>query len=206
MSLLSQDPQSQPDDAALGESYTRGTSSLVRAAIAAAVLVSLAIAIYFFAGQRRPVATAEILDVWAHPMHTVTPGFDASGTAISQESFDQVLVFARVRLHNQFKGPLFLHQIQTNITLGDGVRTSFAASPSQYERVFLAYPELASWRATTLSTEQTLDTGQTAEGTFVSSFRMPRDQWEARRGLSFTFGFRYQPEVTVPWKGAVTDR
>jgi len=194
------------DDAALGESFTKGTSPMVWAAVAAAVLVSIAIAVYVIAGEKKPVASAEIVEVWAHPMHTVTPGFDASGAAISQETFDQVLVFAHVRLHNQFKGPLFLHQIQTNITLADGVHTSFAAAPSQYERIFIAYPEMAPWRAATLPIEATLDTGQTAEGTFVSSFRMPKDQWDARKALTFTFGFRYQPEVTVPWQGAVTDR
>ena len=86
------------------------------------------------------------------------------------------------------------------------IRMIFAAAPSQYERIFIAYPEMAPWRAATLPIEATLDTGQTAEGTFVSSFRMPKDQWDARKALTFTFGFRYQPEVTVPWQGAVTDR
>jgi hypothetical protein len=35
---------------------------------------------------------------------------------------------------------------------------------------------------------------------------MAKDQWDTRKALDFTFGFRYQPEVKVPAAGAVTDR
>ena len=140
-------------------------------------------------------------------MHSVTPAFDANGSGVSQESFDQVLVFTRVRLRNQSKQPLFLHQIMTNVTMADGtVNTSFAATASQYERIFLAYPSMAQWHNTPLASELTLEPGQTAEETFVSSFRMAKDQWDARKALDFTFGFRYQPEVKVPATGAVIDR
>jgi hypothetical protein len=180
---------------------------LVWASIAAAVVVTIAIAIYVIAGEKPPVATGEVLDIWAHPMHEVSPAFDAAGATVSQSTFDQVLVFTRVRLHNQSKQPLFLHQIATNVTLADGtVDTSFATTASQYERIFLAYPNLAQWHSLPLSTELTLEPGQTAEGTFVSSFRMAKEQWDARKALDFTFGFRYQPEVKVAATGAVIDR
>jgi hypothetical protein len=207
MSLLHQETPGELDDAARGESFTKGTSHLVWASIAAAVVVTIAIAIYVIAGEKPPVATGEVLDIWAHPMHEVSPAFDAAGATVSQSTFDQVLVFTRVRLHNQSKQPLFLHQIATNVTLADGtVDTSFATTASQYERIFLAYPNLAQWHSLPLSTELTLEPGQTAEGTFVSSFRMAKEQWDARKALDFTFGFRYQPEVKVAATGAVIDR
>ena len=56
------------------------------------------------------LATGEVLAVWAHPQHTETSGFDASGAPMPQQSVDQVMVFTKVRLHNQSKDPLFLHQ------------------------------------------------------------------------------------------------
>ena len=207
MSLLHQEKPGELDDAARGESFTQGSSHLVWASIAAAVVVTIAIAIYVIAGEKPPVATGEVLEIWAHPMHSVTPAFDANGSGVSQESFDQVLVFTRVRLHNQSKQPLFLHQIMTNVTHPDGsVDTSFATTASQYERIFQAYPDLAQWRSTPINTELTLETGQTAEGTFVSSFRMTKEQWDARKTLDFTFGFRYQPDVKAAATVAVTDR
>lgn len=206
MSLLHQETAQELDDAARGESFTRGTSHIVWAGIIAFFVVSAAIFIYVFAGEKPAVATGVVLEAWAHPMHTVTPGFDASGTAMSQEVFDQVLVFTRVRLHNQSKGPLFLHQILTNVTLDDGIHTSFAAMPTQYDRIFIAYPALAQWKSTPLSPEMTLEAGQTVEGTFVSSFRMTKQQWDARKSMDYTFGFRYQPSVTLKAQAAVTDR
>jgi hypothetical protein len=202
MSLLHQEAE---DDAARGESLTKGTSHVVWASLSAVVLVSVAIAIYVVAGEKPPAAAGEILEVWVHPMHTVTPGFDAGGAAMPQESFDQVLVFTHVRLHNQSKQPLFLHQITANATLADGVHTSYAASASEYGRVFIAYPQLAQWHATALPTSATLDPGQTLEGTFVSSFRLTKPDWDARKSLNFTFGFRYLPSLTLTTQGAVAE-
>lgn len=207
MSLLHQETPGSLDDAAKGESLTRGTSHIVIAAIAATVVVSVAIAIYVIAGEKPPVAKAEIVDIWAHPMHEVSPAFDAAGASVSQSTFDQVLVFTHVRLQNQSKNPIFLHQIMTNVTLPDGtVDSSFATTASQFKRIFQAYPDLVPWFSPPLNTEMSLEPGQTVEGTFVSSFRMAKDQWDSRKALDFTFGFRYQPEVKVPATGAVTDR
>jgi len=206
MSLLHQESPKEQDDAARGEEFTKGSSHVVWATVAAAILVSAAIAIYVIAGEKPPAATGEILEVWAHPMHTESSGFDASGAAIPQESFDLVLVFTHARLHNQSKQPLFLHQILTNATLDDGIHASYAAATSQYDRVFLAYPELAQWHATALSPETTIDPGQTVEGTFVSSFRLTRQQWESRKSLDFTFGFRYLPSLTLKTQAAVIER
>lgn len=205
MSLLGQENSQQLDEAARGESFTKGTSHVVWASIAAAVIVTVAIVLYILAGQKRAVATGDVIAVWAHPMHTVTPAFDAGGAPMPQDAYDQVLVFTTIRLHNQSKGPIFLHQIVTNVTLPDGVHSSYAAEASQYDRVFLAYPDLAPWHTNSLSPELTLEAGQSTEGTFVSALRMSKDQWETRKGLNYTFAFRYQPNVTVTPTVAVTE-
>jgi hypothetical protein len=206
MSLLHQEDRQDLDDSARGESLTRGTSHLVWAAVIATVLVSLAIAIYVITGQKPPVATVQVEDVWAHPMHAVTPAFDAGGAALPVDAYDQVLVFTRVSLHNQTAHPLVLHQIMTNATLPDGVHSSYAAEKSQYDRVFLAYPDLAAWHSIGLSPDATLKAGQTIEGTFVSAFRLDKQQWETRKGLNYTFSFRYQPNVIAMPQIAVTER
>jgi hypothetical protein len=205
MSLLHQEPSNELDAAALGEELTKGTSPLVWARLIATAVVTLAIIIYFVSGQKPSPATGEILEVWAHPMHTVTPGFDAGGAAMPQQAFDQVLVFTRVRLHNQSKQPLFLYQITTNTTLDDGIHVSYATTASEYERVFLAYPQLAPWHSKALSPQATIDPGQTQEGTIVSSYRLTKEQWEARKNLNFTFAFRYQPNLTLASQVAVIE-
>jgi hypothetical protein len=208
MSLLQHDTPQELEEIAPGESYTKGSSHVILAAIVATVLVTAAIVIYVLAGEKPPVATGEILEVWAHPMHTVTPAFDASGMAIPQDSFDQVLVFTRVRLHNQSKQPLFLHQILTNITHPDGsIDSSFATTASQYERIFMAYAGLSQWHTPALNTDElTIQPDQTVEGTFVSSFKMAKEPWDARKALDYSFSFRYQAVLKLTPKVAVTDR
>ncbi len=206
MSLLSHQTRDVKEDAAPGESYTRGSSHLIIAGIVAAVVVTIVMAIYVISGEKPPAAIGEIVDVWAHPMHTETSGFDANGAPMPKESFDQVLVFTHVRLHNQSKQPIFLHQILTNINTASGVDSSYAASTVDYERVFQAYPTLDQWHAAAISPSTTINPGQTVEGTFVSSFRMPKADWEAQKGLDFTFGFQYLPDLKLTPHGQVIER
>src|SRR5579859_3307765 len=137
MSLLQQDSTDQ----AAGEAYTRGTSHVVIATVVATVLVSIAVAIYIFMGEKPPASTGQIIDAWAHPMHTETAGYDANGAAIPKEDIDQVLLFTHVSLRNQSKQPIFLHQVVANATLADGIHSSYAATPTDYERIFKAYPQ-----------------------------------------------------------------
>jgi hypothetical protein len=116
---------------------------------------------------------------------------------VAKEGFDQVLVFTRVKLHNQSDKPVFLHEIMTNAKMDDGIHSSYAAIPIDYDRVFQAYPELASLHANGISPSSTIDPGQTVEGTFVSAFRLNKDQWESRKALDFTLGFQYLPSLTL---------
>lgn len=205
MSLLHQNSE-EMDDAARGEELTKGTSHVVWASVIAAVLVSAAIAFYVISGQKPPAATGEILQVWVHPRHTESSGLDANGMPMPKESFDQLLVFAHVRLHNQSKGPLTLYQILTNLTLDDGIHSSYAASVADYDRIFLAYPDIKVPHGKPLPIQMTLDPGQTVEGDIVSSFRLTKQQWDARKKLDFSFGFRYQPELVLAPHAPVIDQ
>lgn len=194
MSLLHQEDR---DDAARGEELTKGTSHVVVASIIATVVVAIAIAAYVIAGQKPPVVTGQVVGVWVHPQHTETSGFDASGAQVPQESFDQVLVFAQVRLHNQSQAPLMMRNIVTNATFDDGVHNSYAAPASEYDRILLVYPNLPVPHGQPLSLEAEIDPGQTVEGTFVSAFKMDQKQWDAHKNLSFTFSFRFQPNLVL---------
>jgi hypothetical protein len=200
MSLL------QQDSSGLGESYTKGTSHVWLASVVAAVMVSAVIAIYMIAGEKPPPATGEIVAVWAHPEHTETAGFDAGGASIPKETFDQVMVFAQVRLHNQSKGPLFLSNVLTNATLPDGIHSSYAAAPSDYDRVFVAYPGIPVPHGKALRLDTTIEAGQTVEGTVVSAFRLTRQQFDARKDLNLSFTFRYQPSLVLTPRVSITEQ
>ena len=206
MSLLHQDYQDEIDDAARGEEYTKGTSHVILASIIAAVVVTVAIGIYVLAGQKPPLATGEVEQVWVHPQLTVSSGVDANGDPMAQTSFDQVFVFAQVKLHNQSKQPLFLRNAMANTALADGIHSSYAATAADYDRVFLAYPAMPVPHGKGLSLQTTIDPGQTVEGTIVSTFRLSKEQWDARKDLSFTFAFSYQPSLVLAPKTAVIEQ
>jgi hypothetical protein len=203
MSLLHQE---QMDDAARGEELTKGSSHVIIASAIAAVVVTIAIAIYVIAGQKPPLATGDVIAIWAHPQHTETPALDASGARMAVEKFDQVMVFTQVRLHNQSPHPLFLQNITANATLDDGIHTSYAAAASNYDRIFLAYPDLTVPHGKALSLTTEIDPGQTVEGTFVSAFKVSKQQWDARKDLNFTFSFRYQPNLVLKPKVTITEQ
>ena len=74
MSLLHQESGEDIDDAARGESFTKGSSHLVWASLIAVVLVSLIVAFYAWTGQKPPVVSGEIVQVWAHPRHVADLG------------------------------------------------------------------------------------------------------------------------------------
>jgi hypothetical protein len=206
MSLLHQESPEEIDDAALGEEYTKGSGHLILASIIAAVAVSAAIAIYVFAGQKPPVATGEIEQMWAHPQHTESSGFDANGEAMAKQSFDQVFVFALVKLHNQSDQPLYLRSATINSKLSDGIHSSYAASAADYDRVYLAYPSMPVPHGKGLSLQSTIDPGQTVEGTIVSAFRMSKADWDAGKDRDVTFSFSYQPNLVLAPKTAIIEQ
>lgn len=204
MSLLHQE---ELDDAARGEELTRGTSHVVIAAIVAGLVMCIAIGAYVIANQKPPFATGEITAIWAHPQHTDTSGFDASGAPVDKQSVDQVMVFTTVKLQNRTDHQIFLGNVITNVTLDDGIHSSYAANKGDYDRIFVAYPNIPVPHLTPISPlDMTIDPGQTVEGTFVSAFKMTQQQWDARKDLSYTFNFRYQPALQVAPHVPITER
>jgi hypothetical protein len=197
MSLLQQNP-TVLEDAAPGEELTKGSGHIVWASLIAALVVTIAIAVYVIAGQKPPASTGEVARAVAHYLHSETSGFDASGAPMPKEVLDQVLLFTHIKLHNQSKQPLFLHQIMANVTLADGVTSSYyAATPTDYERLFAAYKDLAPLHGKSIGIEETIAPGGTLEGDFVSAFRVSKQDWQSRKAVDYSISFRYQPDLKL---------
>ncbi|MGA2833328.1 MAG: hypothetical protein ABSE55_09680 [Terracidiphilus sp.] len=212
MSLLHQDSAEEIDDAARGESYTRGTSHVVVAGIVATLVVAIVVTVLVVTGEKPPVASGEIVQVWAHPSRVETSGFDANGEAMAKESYSQVLLFAHVKVRNQSKFPIFLEDVLANVQLPDGGLSVSQGDVAQYQQAMLAYPELSAARGNPLSPRTMLSPGQGLDGIVFWVFRANKQQWDARTdwkpdssrrdpgsrfGLNFTFSFQYQPSVVL---------
>jgi hypothetical protein len=206
MSLLHQDSPEAIDDAARGEEFTKGTSHLVWAGLIAAVLMTVAVAIYVVAGEKKPVVAGEIVQVWAHPRHIETSGIDANGAPMAKQSFDEVLIFAHLKLKNQIEYPLVMQDVLANVTLADGIDSISAGSVAQYDEVFLAFPEVAALRGNALSPHATIAPGESLDGNAFWIVRLNKQAWDARKNLDFTFKFQYQPSVVLAPHTAVMEQ
>jgi len=134
------------------------------------------------ASHKPPGASGEIVQVWAYTEHVETSGIDANGDAMAKESFDQVLLFAHVKLHNQSKVPLTLQDVLANVTLAEGVPLSVSAgSVAQFEEGFLAFPKLDASHGKPFAHHTVLDPGQSMDGTAFWVFRVTKQQWDARK-------------------------
>jgi hypothetical protein len=206
MSLLHQETPEEIDDVARGEEFTKGSSHVVLAGLIAAVLVSAAIALYMWAGETPPVASGEIVQVWAHPAHVETSGFDAAGAPMPKMSFEEVLVFAHIKLRNESKVPIYLQDVQTDTKLADGILSVSAGDAAQYAEVFVAYPELAALHAKALTLRTTIAPGESLDGNAFWVLRLSRQEWDARKDLNFTCKFQYQSSLVLAPHTAVTEQ
>jgi hypothetical protein len=206
MSLLHQEIEDELDDAARGEELTKGSSHIVVARLSAVALVTLIVILYMMHGEKPPVATGEVVQVWTHSRHGETSGLDANGEPMAKENFDQVLVFAHVKLHNQSKVPLLLENILANIKQQDGILSVSAGSAAQYEEAFVAYPELAALHSKVLAPHVFIAPGQSLEGTAFWVVQETKQEWDARKNLDFTFRFQYQDSLVLAPRGLVIEQ
>ena len=221
MSLLHQESPEELDDAALGEEFTKGSSHVVWAAIIAAVVVTLVLVVFAVASRKPPAASGEIVQVWAHPRHVETSGLDANGAPMPKESFDEVLLFAHVKLKNDSKYPLVLENALANVSPEEGILSVSAGSVAQFQEAVLAYPNLAALHTNALSPHMNLAPDQSVDGTIFWVLRFTRQQWDARKdwgpdsshndpgskfGMNFTFSFQYQPSLVLAPQTAVMEQ
>jgi hypothetical protein len=208
MSLLQMnDKASRTEDATFGgEDYAKGSGYILWTSIAAFIVVTIAVTFFLMANRKPPVAAGEITQVWIHPVHTISHPKDAAGVEYSPEAFDQVLVFASVRIRNQSKQPIAFQQMLTNVTLADGVHSSYAASPIDYDRIFIAYPELSGLKSTTLAKNSVIQPGEVLAGMIVSAFHVTKDEWAARKNMSFTAQFNFHDDLILQPPAQITEQ
>ena len=180
-----------------GESFTRHSSHLRLATLISAVLVTAGIALFIYFAHTPPVSVGTVSGVWAHGVHTLSSSVDAAGVPVASEPYDQVLVFAKVRLHNQSNQPVVLREMMTNVTMEDGLRSSYVATETDYKRIFIAYPELAGLHAPPITRDTVIEPGESLEGMIVSSFRCTKEMWATHKDLSFTFQFKLHPDLVI---------
>ena len=173
--------------------------SILKALVIAAIVVSIALGVYVYLGQKPPVASGEVLATTLYPVHAVvSSGGGSDGMAGSNEYYDQVLILAKIRIRNQTDIPLFLQDISSTIKLPDGSeQENIAASDKDIDRVFEAYPSLIYMRAAAIHRDITLSPGQAVEGLEIFNFPITKEQWDKLQTAKVVVSFMHQKNLEL---------
>jgi len=174
--------------------------SALKTLVIAAIVVSIALGLYVYLGQKPPVASGEVLASTVYPVHsTINNGAGGNdGMAGTSESYDQVLILTKIKIKNQTDIPLFLQDIGSAIKLPDGTQqTNVAASDKDMDRVFEAYPSLSYLRADPIHRDITLTPGQAAEGLAIFNYPISKEQWDTLQTAKVVVQFMHQKNLEI---------
>ena len=118
-------------------------------------------------------------------------------SAPAENKFDEIIVIADVRLHNQSEGPVFLADMAAMLKLPTEEDRSLAASTSDFNRVFVAYPALAPMKQQPMLRDITIPAGATVEGQLVFNYPITKEQWDQRQSLNLVLSFTHQKNLVL---------
>jgi hypothetical protein len=184
---------------ALARADDGGGGSLLAKLLLAVVVIAVLVAAAMYFSEKPAVAVGEVTHVTAYPVHRVSNSALAAEprAAKVENTFDQMVVIAEVRLRNPNAIPIYLSDISAVVTLPTEQDRSFAANPANYNRLFLAYPELAPMKDQPLLRDAAIPPGETVEGQLVFNYAITQDQWNARKSLDLTISFVHQNDLTL---------
>ena len=151
------------------DSPKRSLPPAVPVAIALAV-VAIVVGVIAFVERSKPVAQGGIDAVFASQPANMT----------------NTMVVLQVTVSNVGDKALYIKSISANLKTDQGDQSDDAASPSDYDRYFSAYPELRQHSTQPLTVETKIMPGAEQKGTVLVAFPVTELQFSARKDLSVT--------------------
>jgi hypothetical protein len=167
--------------------------------VVACCIPVIAIAAYVYIGHRPPVHSGQVLSVNVYPIHRdLRTRSSTEGVGGQSDVFDEVIVLTDVRIKNTSKDlPLYLHDMAAVVSLPDGDQRSTDVSPSDFDKVFLAYPELKPLRKDAMPRDITLGPGQQREGMMIFNYQISKAQWDQRSRFDIEVSFINQKPLII---------
>ena len=135
----------------------------------ALVVVAIVVGVIAYLNRAKPVAQGGIDTVYFSE-----PAGMANG-----------MVLLQVTLRNVGSKTLYIKAIKANLKT-DQELSDDAASPSDYDRYFMAYPDLKEHATQPLVAEMKIAPGAEQKGTVLVSFPVTREQFDVRKDLNVT--------------------
>ena len=153
----------------------------------ALVVVAIVVGIIAFLFRAKPVAQGGIDAVYFSEPTNMTNG----------------MVLLQITLRNVGDKTLYIKTITANLKTDQDLSDN-AASSSDYERYFMAYPDLKEHSTQPLVVEMKIAPGAEQKGTVLVSFPVTKEQFDARKDLNVTIEPYDQNAIVLREKGALT--
>ncbi|MGZ4835773.1 MAG: DUF4352 domain-containing protein [Terriglobales bacterium] len=138
--------------------------------VIALVIVGIVVGVIAFVERSKPVAQGGIDAVFASQPADMT----------------NTMVAIQVTLRNVGDKALYIKSISANLKTDQGDQSDDAASPSDYDRYFGAYPDLREHATPPLTVESKIMPGAEQKGTVLVAFPVTEQQFNARKDLNVT--------------------
>jgi hypothetical protein len=139
---------------------------------------------------------AAITSFVQRPQSATTGSID---DVVSVEVPDQNLVMVAINVSFQNNGakPYWIHTIKADLDTASGTFSDDAASPSDFDRYFVAFPTLKQHALSPLEREAKINPGGHTQGTIIVAFPVTPDAFSNRKTLKVTIQPYDQPVPLV---------
>ncbi|MDP9039062.1 MAG: hypothetical protein M3O02_07280 [Acidobacteriota bacterium] len=178
---------------------TERRSYLVPALIVLVLTGLAGAAIYFFTPRR--IADVRVTRATAVPIHTVYKGAGLAGgdiKVLGDQAQDDLYVLLTVEVRDELKLPIFIKDLTGTLTAADGgTLTTSAVQRRDFETLRATYPQVKENAGAPLLRETAIQPGETASGTVILHFPVPRALWDARTGATVTVDTYHQGPLSA---------
>ena len=168
--------------------------------VVAVIIASAAVAAYVYFARVPDPYSAKLISQNVYPIHrNLTSPTTVQGIGGENETYDQVLVLADVRINNiSNKVPLYLSDMSASVELPDETQRSSAVSASDFDKLFIVYPDLKRYQKPMLLRDTTIQPGQNVEGLMIFSYQISQQQWQSATAMNITVDFIHQKPLVIP--------
>lgn len=166
--------------------------------IAAIIIPVVVVGAYVVINREPNPYKGQVLSMNVYPIHRdLTQKTTTEGIGGQTDIYDEILVFTNVRITNTAKIPLYIHDMWATVDSPDETSRSTAVSASDFQKVFIAYPDTRQYQKSMLPRDATIQPGQQVEGEMIFSYQMSQQEWQSATGMNIDVGFLHQNPLVM---------
>jgi hypothetical protein len=158
--------------------------------VGAVIIVLAAIAVYVVMNRVAPTAEGDISGIWLYqPLPAQMPN-----STLPPPS-NGLIALVTVKVRNVSTKPLSVQELTATVRLGDTDYKSYAASSSDFDKVFRYYPDLDSYHKPIFMVHSEISPGGELQGLAIFNFALTEDQWREASAFWVDVTFDTTPYV-----------